>query len=101
MRDGRSPETERSRESATEKAFRIKCARTAGEERHHVSPNERHKERHKVRQLVKGGATLNEERLFILKMLEEGKINAQEAAALLEALEAGDGRKAARSRLPG
>jgi len=31
---------------------------------------------------------LNEERLFILKMLEEGKINAQEAAALLEALEA-------------
>ena len=37
---------------------------------------------------MKGGATLNEERLFILKMLEEGKINAQEAAALLEALEA-------------
>ena len=32
---------------------------------------------------------MNEERLFILKMLEEGKINAQEAAALLEALEVG------------
>lgn len=31
---------------------------------------------------------MNEERLFILKMLEEGKINAEEAAALLEALEA-------------
>lgn len=32
---------------------------------------------------------MREERLFILKMLEQGKINAQEAAALLEALEAG------------
>lgn len=33
---------------------------------------------------------MNEERLFILKMLEEGKISAQEAAALLDALEASD-----------
>lgn len=33
---------------------------------------------------------MKEERLFILKMLEEGKINASEAAALLEALDAGD-----------
>ena len=32
---------------------------------------------------------MREERLFILKMLEEGKINAKEAAALLEALDAG------------
>lgn len=37
---------------------------------------------------------MNEERLFILKMLEEGKINAQEAAALLEALEIGSAGEA-------
>lgn len=44
--------------------------------------------------MVKGGTLVNEERLFILKMLEEGKINAQEAAALLEALEIGSAGEA-------
>ena len=44
---------------------------------------------------------LNEERMFILKMIEEGKITAEEAAGLLDALEestgtvrkAGEGQK--------
>ncbi|HHW30889.1 MAG TPA: DUF4097 domain-containing protein [Clostridiaceae bacterium] len=33
--------------------------------------------------------SLNEERMFVLKMLEEGKINSEEAARLIQALEAG------------
>lgn len=39
--------------------------------------------------------SLNEERMLILKMLEEGKITSDEAARLLEALETGSGQSSA------
>ncbi|HDN80118.1 MAG: hypothetical protein DRI61_06700 [Chloroflexi bacterium] len=46
---------------------------------------------------------MNEEKMRILKMLEEGKINAEEAARLLKALESarGEEEKAAKTRTAG
>lgn len=38
---------------------------------------------------------MNEEKMMILKMLQEGKISADEAAKLLESVEAGDRKKEA------
>jgi len=44
---------------------------------------------------------MNEEKMRILKMLEEGKINAEEAAKLLEALESTQKEEAPQTRFKG